>query len=374
MVSSKTNLDRRRGKQRFLYRQLADLIRKDIEGGRLKPGEALPSMDNLARQHQLNKATVRQALAELTAAGLVYSVPAQGTFVCDPTAWRQPLSAARSLAIGWISHVSGGTVTGHYHTAMLDALRGALPAIHGHLSVLCTDQWDATAFCKTIGEAHLDGAILAGPFNNEPIKHLLDTRLPAVLIDDTCRGARVDCILVDNRGGGHQAFEHLITLGHRRLACVTGPAGWQISRERLEGALDAARTHGLDPSSVRLFEGDLSPEGGAAAFRDLLKLNPLPTGVFFFNDEMAAGALQALYEHSQLKVPDDISFIGFDDIAWTRLLHPPLTTIRVEKELMIQKAVECLQDILTQKNHLPTTTITSTRLIVRKSTAAPRNP
>ncbi len=373
MADSSKNPQLVRGtkKRLFLYRQLAAILRRDIESGALKPGESIPSMDSLAATHKVNKATVRQALAELTAAGLIFSIPAKGTFVAEPRASSRTIDPNRTLTVGWISRVSGLAVTGRYHTEIMDALRAALPAIRGNLMVVSTMKQDPASFCRTVGETQLDGAILAGPFFDVPIHHLLKSGLPSVLIDDTCRGVPADSILVDNRGGGFQAVQHLLSLGHRRLAFVGGPKDWQITQDRLAGAREALTEAGLQPESVPVFWSDYSPEGGEAALMELMKRKPRPTGVFFFNDEMASGALRALYKHFSIRIPQEMSFVGFDDISWAALTHPPLTTIRVDKVLIGRKAAERLGAQLRGESEIPLTTVIPTALVTRESTAAP---
>ncbi len=360
-------LERGRGKRRLIYRQVADRLLKDIKDGRLKPGEMLPSMDDLAHQFNINKATVRQAITELTAAGCVYSIPAKGTFVSETQPARG--TASRPLSIGWVISVSDEGNTGRYHTEIMDAVCTALRKIRGHLLMMSTNGLSSASFCREIGEARLDGVILIGAYRHDLIRRLAGSGLPMVLMDDACRGARIDSILVDNRGGGYLAAQHLIGLGHHRLALVTGPAELQITRDRLEGAMEALQDAGLDSASARILPSDFSPRGGYEAFRKIAAMKPTPTGVFFFNDEMASGAIQALYENTALKVPEDFSFVGFDDISWASLTHPRLTTVRVEKELMGRQAVERLLKRIKDPDHIPTTTIIPTQLVARNSTA-----
>lgn len=364
-------LVRGRNKQRLLYRQLADVLRRDIGSGKLGPGAMLPSMDDLAAQYRLNKATVRQAIAELTAAGLVYSVPARGTFVTEKNGSRTNGHSSRSLSIGWVLSISDGGKTGRYHTEIMDSVQNALREIHGHLLIINAIGMNTAALCRVIGEAQLDGIILIGGFDKETIRHLAGNGLPAVLIDDTCRGARIDSILVDNRGGGYQAVEYLLALGHRHIALVTGPADLQITNDRLTGALEAATAAGLAQSAIQIIHGDFQPRSGRLAAAKIIAMRQRPTAVFFFNDEMASGALQTFHESSDIKVPHDISIVGFDDILWASLTQPPLTTIRVEKELMGKEAVERLKKRMTTQNHIPETTIIPTQLVVRKTTTAP---
>jgi DNA-binding LacI/PurR family transcriptional regulator len=242
----------------------------------------------------------------------------------------------------------------------------------GHFLVFSSARLTPAALYKAIGDAHLDGAVMIGPASEDPMKRIILGGLPVVILDDKFRSRRVDSIIVDNEGGGYQAAEHLLSLGHRRLAFVSGPTEWPICSDRIAGAKSAMKDAGLDPESAAIIQSDFSPEGGRKAIIKLLSLKPTPTGVFFLNDEMASGALQALYEQTKLRVPDDISFVGFDDISWANLTHPPLTTIHSEKAIMGREAVERLRKLINDKDHLPTTTIVPTRLVIRKSTAAPR--
>ncbi len=364
-------LVRGRGKQKLLYRQVADHLRRDIENGKLKPGIMIPSMDDLAERFQINKATVRQAIAQLIAGGLVYSVPAKGTFVSDQAPGRKAKSSARPLSIGWALNVGDNGNTGRYHTEIMDSVHAALQEINGHLLIVPARGLSTNALCRVVAEARVDGVILIGSYPHETIRHLADSGLPIALIDSVCRGARIDSILVDNRGGGYQAAEHLIALGHRNLAFVTGPADLPITADRLAGAWDAVDAAGLSRQAVQVVEGDFAPPSGHKAMMDLMARKPRPTGVFFFNDEMASGGLNALYEHFRAGVPGDLSVVGFDDIYWAALTHPPLTTVHVEKDLMAREAVQRLARALTQRNHVPTTTIVPTRLVVRRSTASP---
>lgn len=368
-MPKRDDLVRGRGKPDYLYRQLSAKLRAAIEKGMYRPGDLLPSMDDLARTHNLNKATVRQALAELTAAGLVYSVPATGTFVADRDAAPRR-GGARSLSIGWISTICFSGKTGRYHTEILAAAQHALHERNGRIMVMGVEGMTPAAVGRRVAEARLDGAILVGPFEPDVVRPLITSGLPSVLMDDRSRGGRVDTLLVDNVDGGRQAMEHLLQLGHRRIALVTGLPG-DVSRDRLAGALDAARAAGLDPSRLCQIEGAYSPESGQEAALKLLAMKPRPTAAFFFNDEMAAGALQALHEQATVRIPQDISLIGFDDIAWSSFTHPPLTTMHVELEWMGREAVERLHRLVQREAHVPTTTLSPTRLVIRKSTAPP---
>ena len=178
----------------------------------------------------------------------------------------------------------------------------------------------------------------------------------------------MDTIVLDNKGGAYQAMEHLISLGHRKIAVVLGQPNQVATKDRLDGVYEALDTAGIARDSVRIFQGDFQREGGYAAMAEIIKSGDMPTAIFCFNDEMAAGVMQALHALSSIKVPQDMSIIGFDDTAWAMATQPPLTTVQVPKSMMGRLAV---QRILARResHEPPTTTVLSTQLVLRGSTA-----
>ena len=322
-------LRRGNGKPRFLYRQLADALRREIDRGAFAPGDMLPSMDDLASRYAINKATVRQAINELVHHGLIYSIPAKGTFVAE-SGGAVEAGALDCLHIGWISSIQDRGCMGSYHAEMMQAAHQAVQRMGGRFMVFSSSGMTHEAFWEMIRQAGLDGALLVGPPNEEPLLHLLDDTLPAVILNDRFLGRRVSCIYIDNEDGGFLAVDHLLAQGHRKLGLVTGPSHMRIVRERMMGAEMACARHGITPEQIRVVEGDFTPDGGMHAMRELLVEGERPTGLFFFNDEMACGAVRFLYERTDYRVPDDFSIVGFDDISWARLSHPPLTTVHVD--------------------------------------------
>ena len=132
------------------------------------------------------------------------------------------------------------------------------------------------------------------------------------------------CIHLDNHRGGALAAMHLYDKGHRKIAMVTGPSRFYEVRDRSAGFLETLRGLGVEPTII---ESDFLVQGGYAVIAGLLDREPSITGVFFQNDEMALGAMEACQERGII-VPDDLSIIGFDDIPTARHLRPKLTTIR----------------------------------------------
>lgn len=165
--------------------------------------------------------------------------------------------------------------------------------------------------------------------------------VPIVLVDREVPGVDVDTVETDHHGGGQLATQHLINLGHRRIACINGGTGATSSTQRLSGYVDTLASNGItvDPSLIRT--GDYQFESGRDACRELLELPEPPTGVFACNDLMAVGCISAATAGG-LSVPGDLSVVGFDDVRLASFANPPLTTISQPKHEIAAKVVELL--------------------------------
>lgn len=361
--------------RQYLYRQLSEIIKKDIADGKYKPGDRLPSMDSLAAQYQVTKVTVRRALSELTTVGLIYAIPAQGTYIADPSVHKPNPQKKSFLTIGLLSPILVPGNTGQYHLDILEGIREELEANQATLVILPGKfVQPSTKLIDLLTQSHLDGIILLGHFEPHLLRYVLTAPLPAVLVDHSLRGTSVDTILVDNRDGGYQAMAHLLSLKHERIAVVTGPLDQVVPQDRLAGVFDAADEYKFPRESIQICERDFVLETGAQTMRELLKQTPRPTAVFFMNDEMAAGAMQAISTYSDLSIPRDISIIGFDDTAMSQNAHPPLATIQIPRVFMGRLAVQRIITRLQQPGQRATTTTIPVKLLPRESTAiAPKS-
>jgi LacI family transcriptional regulator len=153
-----------------------------------------------------------------------------------------------------------------------------------------------------------------------------------------------DIVLVDNELAGYQATRHLIELGHRRIACISGPSDLNPSAQRVHGYRRAMSEADLPLLPAYQVGGDFRIEGGEAGIARLLGVNPRPTAVFVCNDMMAIGALRGA-RLMGVHTPEDLSIVGFDDIVLARATCPALTTMaqpiaeiaRVATELLVQR-------------------------------------
>ena len=167
-----------------------------------------------------------------------------------------------------------------------------------------------------------------------------------------------------------QAIDHLIGLGHRRIGFITGKPGVSSARERLAGYRDALRDADIPYDHKLVVTGDFLEERGYQATEQLLALEQRPTAIFTSADTAAIGAIKAS-RAAGLRVPDDISIVGFDDIPEASLVMPPLTTVRQPLMEMGTTAVRLLQRLMDEPEMTPRRTELDVELVVRGSTAPP---
>lgn len=194
--------------------------------------------------------------------------------------------------------------------------------------------------------------------------------IPFVLLDNYVAGHDLPCVMPDNLRGGEEAMRHLLGLGHRRIAILSGPEKYKPLGDRLQGGLVAARAAGLDEEELWVQPALSSgmPLKGYREMQAVLASGTLPTGVFAVSDKTAYGAIQAI-EEAGLRVPGDISVIGFDDLTGSAAFGPGLTTIAVPKRGMGRVAVQALVNLLAEPTLPPAKTLMYTRLVVRGTTA-----
>jgi LacI family transcriptional regulator len=223
------------------------------------------------------------------------------------------------------------------------------------------------------GEA-TDGAILMLPTESEAeLRELQARNYPFVVVDPREPPPEgIPCVSAMHASGAKQATEHLLGLGHRRIGAIAGGEGWYATEERLLGfrAALAGASILLDPELVRYSDWQM-PSGETAALEILSHPNP-PTAIFAFNDNVAIGALNAA-RRLGLRVPDDLSVVGFDDTFQSRIVWPQLTTVRQPLQELGRTGVSLLMRLLEGQRVEALRMELSTTLVVRGSTAPPRN-
>ena len=218
-----------------------------------------------------------------------------------------------------------------------------------------------------------DGALIVLPEESSAELELaLDDDYPFVVVDPLMPlDERIPSVAAAHRSGADQAMGHLLALGHRRIGAITGPPGWVATEERLAGYQAALTAAGIAPDPDLVVASDYEFAPGAEAAAVLLDVPKPPTAIFAFNDAIALGVLRAAYERG-LRVPDDVSVVGFDDIKYATIVSPALTTVRQPLAEMGRNGVSLLLRLMENPRHVNRRIELPTRLVVRESTAPPR--
>lgn len=216
----------------------------------------------------------------------------------------------------------------------------------------------------------LDGVIIMPPVseNNDLATALGKANVNYVRLASIDLDSAEHVVISDERSAAVAMAEYLVGLGHRRIGYITGPKGWESTRERLEGFCDGLEKHGCKQSGDMIARGAYTFESGMESTRLLLANPEPPTAIFASNDEMAVGAINAAGEMG-MKVPDDVSIAGFDDSILASRIRPTLTTIRRPVREMARLATTKLIAVIDGQHEIAHEAITLVpSLIIRNST------
>jgi LacI family transcriptional regulator len=227
------------------------------------------------------------------------------------------------------------------------------------------------SWTSALASHHTDGVILVTTtLTDASLVQLRSAGIPLIVIDPAnTPPPDIPSVGATNWAGGLAATEHLLSLGHRRIAAITGPIDYLCSLARVDGYRSALERAGVvfDPALVRY--GDFYHEGGFARAVELLELPEPPTAIFAGSDQQAFGVYEAARQHS-LRIPEDLSVVGFDELPVARWASPPLTTVRQPLAEMGSAAAQMLGELIEGVSLRSNRVELSTELIVRESTAA----
>ncbi len=204
------------------------------------------------------------------------------------------------------------------------------------------------------------------------LDELAQRSIPMVFVDTTTDNPLSSTLVVDYRSGITQAVKHLLALGHRAIGFVSGPLRQRSAFLRKEAFVEASRQFGLETSLAWMVEGDHTLEGGMRAAEHLLTLGACPSAILCSNDMTAIGALRTMAKHN-VRVPEEFSIVGFDNIHLAEFVHPALTTIQMSRKDLARAAFEALQSTVEPQQHAKPgerqrETSIPTSLVVRQST------
>ncbi len=194
----------------------------------------------------------------------------------------------------------------------------------------------------------IEGMILAANLEDSMLEALNNEKFPTVLIQQDAIGDKVSSVIVDDNKGGYEAASYLISLGHNRIGLIGRNSEGSILK-RIDGYKQALQDNGINYEEELIRESENGVETGYKAMKEyLVRMKELPTAIFATTDLTAIGAMRAIKEKG-MKVPDDISIIGYDDVTISSYIDPPLTTMRIRKQELGREAVSELIRLLEDK-------------------------
>ncbi|MFG6458928.1 LacI family DNA-binding transcriptional regulator [Roseateles sp. BYS96W] len=273
------------------------------------------------------------------------------------------LAGGRTLSVGVVTQIISSPF---YGEALLGIERELERA--GYVPMFVSGNWHEDGERKAIAtllSRRVDGVIvLAGRMADAELARISDT-LPVVVVGRQLSGPQLFSFGFDNREGGRLATQHLIDQGHRRIAFIAGDLLHDDAVERQKGYFEALAAAGIPQDPDLIVQSDYTEAGGLQSVSRLLERNTHFTALFASNDQMAIGACLGLHR-CNLRVPDDVSLVGFDDLVLARYAMPPLTTVRQSVYEIGTEAAKAMLDML--RGNAPQAALPGPELVVREST------
>jgi len=287
-----------------------------------------------------------------------------------------PNGQARSLVLGR-SRILGLIVSDITNPFFPELIKGFedIAIEHDYEILVSSTNYDSArmAICvRRMLERKVEGvAIMTSEMDKHLVDQLTNRHVPMVFLDVGPAGDLIGNIVVDYAMGINEAVDHLLSLGHRRIGFIGGPAGLKSARVRRTAFLRSLGRHGIDRDVCLVETADHTVDGGLAAMTRMLHSGCGPTAVLASNDLTAIGMLRAV-RRAGLQVPKDISIVGFDDIRLAEFTEPPLTTVRLSRSELAERAFHVLVSNLNGQPSRPESKV-ETHLVVRETTCpAPR--
>lgn len=291
----------------------------------------------------------------------------------------QPNRVARRLRAREVSSKLIGLVVPDIQNPFyVDVVRGIEERVfaNDYAVLMCNfgqDEARERLYLDIMRSESVDG-LIAAPFHQRDRKvvDLVRDGLPIVCVDRGLEGVDVDVVVVDNREGAAEAVEHLIGLGHRRIAYVAGLPQIPSTMERLRGYEDALAAHGIEKDETLVRFGDSKHESGRRLAAELLDLPDPPTALFTGNNLITLGALETIHGRG-LRIPEEVAIVGFDDMYWSISLNPPLTAVSQPGFEIGRRAADMLFQRIGDPGRPCAKVVLGTTLVVRRSCGSKPN-
>ena len=347
-------MDRTTPKYILVERHIKEAIRKNELTNKL-PGER-----TLAKELGFSYMTVRKAIDNMVNEGLLYKIPTRGTFVAD-----QNKAKKKTQNIGYFldNSIQSG-ISSPYYSLIFNAIEKEA-AIHGYSLVYFSDISENKLRDILL---KLDGVIVSCFPRIENIIQEMKETIPTVVIGNSSSDKSIPSVIIDNFNAVVQSVNYTCSLGHKRIGFMTGLEDSDIGKNRYAGYQSGLIKNGVKLDETLVVRGNYSFEAGIQGAEYYLSLDSPPSAIICANDSMALGAIQKLHL-AGLKVPEDISIIGFDDIEIASQITPALTTVAAPIADIARRSFEIL-DQLIQGNELENKHVALTAQLVIRQTCS----
>ncbi len=322
--------------------------------------DKLPGERTLAKELGFSYMTIRKAIDNLVAEGVLYKVPTKGTFVADK---KKPKKATHTIGYFLDSSITGG-LSSPYYSMIFNALEH-YAAKHGYLLTYFSDG-DDKKLKKNV--AKMDGVIATCFPRIEHVIQKIKDIAPVVVIDNSSSDKTIPSVIIDNFNAVRDSVDYLVNLGHRRIAFMTGLEDSDVGRDRRAGYEAGLLKNDILVDTNLEFRGNFTFKSGLHGTDYFLSLPEAPTAILCANDSMALGSLRKLVGEG-IKVPEQISVMGFDDIEVAAQIVPALTTVKAPVEAIAETSV-CMLDHLIKGKTLDNKHMALTAKLVIRHTCA----
>jgi LacI family transcriptional regulator len=284
-------------------------------------------------------------------------------FVPNPVA--RGLAGGRTFSVGVVTQALDSPFYGGALRGIEDTLQPA-----GYMPLFASGHWDATAekqCMDLLRSRRVDGLIVLTGCMSDSVLQAAGRELPTVITGRALSSPGLFALHFDDEGGARMATEHLLGLGHRHIAMIGGDPLHPDSQARERGFRAALAAAGMAVDESMLLDGDYTEQGGMRAVERLLASGHAFSAIFSANDQMAFGAALALHRRG-LRVPRDVSLVGFDDVAMSSYTLPPLTSVHQPVYELGKLAAAAMLDMLAGRT--PEVVLPPPRVVIRESTAA----
>ncbi len=307
-----------------VYQQIKDIIQEEINQGKYKPGDTLPSANQLAKMFSTSRNTAVKAIADLVHEGAVYCIQGKGSIVNDlrKKVIRRAKRKKSSIPDIGILLADFNDLNHPYFTRLIKGISEKAKTIPCNLKTFCINNYSINDFIQT---ENFDALIVATKLPQSSVLVLKQNNIPFVLAGNDIYGEELLCVTCDSYAVTYEAIKYLYSLGHEKIAVLSGPTTARSTPLAYMAYKNAIGELKLEVDESFFKACDYGEEAGCKAFHNLMEGGKIPTAVFAMEDNIAIGVIRAAQE-SSLKVPKDLSIIGNGDRFPISNVKIPLTT------------------------------------------------